>query len=724
MLDKYAVEIRVLSKKNLDLSLADETVARIRKKLPDSLKKRHELLRVATLKLLASIKGRHYNTSFGLFRFVFFTGFDEPLAEARKQGVFRASKAKFNPKLIRELLRELYASGTLSDVEQKYIRSINGLLLIAADINDQRTKIVAAASSRRYFLKTVLSIAEAKYSDLLNYFDERPEKPHIDLLFHNNKESILTSASYLMQVYREAALSLRLEDSNSIDESTDHAFYLNLFEAAFAITNYLEAEIKVDFYDYDVGVDSACKKISVDNVEFEVAKSYGYMKTELRSLSQARMYDEFVKSKSYNELLEELWEKDIQKAESFIYAIRFKPAERIVLKTIMAEYGHEVNVFSHDYSFKEEQMQMLALIDENYSSDIFSVKIYKDFTCFDLFKLQRFFGFVAFIYKKVYEKLSSDGHPNADIIRKRSILPVFDKAELVRIFQNTTGKTYSDCEGLLDKFTNDEPVENEVIDLQYKPIVTIGERYLVMPSLFAYSSIWRSLAISEKVHFSVFGKHDYMVGSVSSSLVDQGFKVKSDFYFGEDELDVVAVYGENLFLFECKNPYHPVNDFELRNTYAHLVKGFSQLNKFKKRFQDSKVLKQFLKNIHVQSGSIKNIYYGVINANRALSGFSKDGVRVFHANELVNFVSSGKIISAGDEYSCWKADSFDISDFISYMDGEIILNDMLSSRLPMPFSIAFRNYTMVFRTFQYDLSEVGSVHKKKYRYIGSVYKKF
>ncbi|WP_339651947.1 hypothetical protein, partial [Halopseudomonas pelagia] len=399
-----------------------------------------------------------------------------------------------------------------------------------------------------------------------------------------------------------------------------------------------------------------------------------------------------------------------------------EPFERIVLKTPLAEYDHQANIFSYDHLFKEEQIQAFSLINENYNRDIFKIKIYGSFTCFDLFKLQRFFGFVSFIYKKAYEKLKSDGHPNADLIRKRSVLPVFDKEVLVKIFQNTTGKSQSECEGLLETITNEKPATDEVIDLQYKPVLAIENRYLVMPAVFAYSSLWRSLAISENVHFSVFGKHDHMVKSLSATLAGQGFKVRNDFHFGEDEVDIAAVHGEHLFLFECKNPYHPVDDFELRNTYAHLIKGFSQLDKLKHRFSDPQVFNQFLRNLKVEPQPVKTTHYGVINANRALSGFTKNGIRVFHANELMNFISSGKIISDSDEYSCWRSEKFDISDLVSYIDGEVIVGDMEAHKVPMLFSVSLRNYSLHFRTFQYDLAGTNSLHKKKYRYIGPAYR--
>ena len=721
MLSLYNKEISALSKKNIDMEVRSAALSKIQEMLPSSEKKCREILKFATTVLLNSIKSRNYDDSFGMLRFVFFTHLENPFAEARKQGVFRASKTNFNPKLIKELLRELYNSQDLSDDDLHYIRSVNGLLKIVPDVLDFKNKIVAAAGARRYFLKTILSIAENKYSDLLSHYDERTEKPYVDILFHNNKESILSAASYLVQIYRETVSGLNLKDSNGIDENISHNFYYNLLEMAFSITTYLEAEIKVDFYNYAVRVDKTSENFSIDSIEFETAKSYGYTKTDLRMLSQARIYRELANAKSFTEMLEEFWLKDSQEEESIVYAIKMSPAERIVLRTLNIEYGHQANIFSQDHPFKEEQMQLLALADENYNFDVFGTKIYRDFTCFDIFKLQRFFGFIAFIYKKAYEKLRDEGHPNADMVRNRSVLPVFDKHELVMIFQNTTDKPQADCEGLLEKLTNDKSTTDEIIDLQYKPILTIEHRYLVMPTLFAYSNLCRSLAISEGVHFSVYGKHDHMVKSVSNALIDQGFTVEHDFPFGNDEIDVAAVYGEHLFLFECKNPYHPVNDFELRNTYAHLVKGFSQIAKFRERFKDRQVLDQFLKNLKIKPQTIKNVSYGVINANRALSGLSKDGVKVFHANELMNFISTGKLISAGDEYHSWRSESFHVDDLISYLSGKVITDDMIQHKLPLPFSVTFRNTRMHFRTYQYDLQATNTLQKKKYRYIGPAY---
>tara|TARA_R110001583_G_scaffold49116_1_gene153840 strand:- start:15253 stop:17427 length:2175 start_codon:yes stop_codon:yes gene_type:complete len=717
MLSVYKDEINILSKKRVNQVLQNETLLKIQDKLPESENDRYKILKKAIAELLSNIRDKNYDASFGMLRFAFYTNLKDPISEARKQGVFRASKFNFHTRLIIELIDELEAGNVLYSKDYNYINSIKNLLKIAPDVLDLKKKILTAAHSRRNFLKTILAIAETKFNDLLTDDDVLSDKDTIDRLFHRNKESILTSASYIVQIYKENLPALTISDFNHIDESIDHDYYYKLFQMAFAINVYIETEVIVDFYGYCVSESEKSSNFTIFNEEFETAKSYGYLKAYLRRQSQPNIYFKSATAESYAEMLDEIWRKDNEQDESLLFFIKDIPVERIVLKFLDFEYGHKINFFSHNFVFKEEQMLLMSLMDDNYNQDAVYTKIYRDFSCIDIFKLQRVFVFMAFGYRKAYERLKDDGHPNIDIIRKRSVLPVFGKEELVRLFKNTTGKSLSDCEGLIEKLTNREIFDDKVIDLQYKPIIAIEQRYLVMPTLFAYSDIIRSLAISENVHLSVSEKHDFMVKELSNAFSNRGFTVQHDFKFGAIEIDIAAVYGENLFLFECKNPYHPVNDFELRNTYAHLVKGFTQIKKFQERFEDRQSLDQFLRNMNIEPDSIKNIHYGIINANRALASLSKNGIKVFHANELLNFLNTGRITVDNKFYHVWKDEQFHVDDLVSYMSGEVITDDILRFKEPMPFSVSYRNSTMTFTPYQFVLNDMLDFQKKKYRYI-------
>jgi len=262
----------------------------------------------------------------------------------------------------------------------------------------------------------------------------------------------------------------------------------------------------------------------------------------------------------------------------------------------------------------------------------------------DVIKIQRYFYYVSFIYKKVYESIKSEkGEGYAFSLRKRSVIPVIKDDNLYDVLVRISGKEQESCKNFIDKFTNFYEDKNDVIDLQYKPLLKSGDNYLVMPTVIAFSNLIRSFSVTENVHLSSYDDIDYMILDVESAFKEQGFFVEKDFDYGVDEVDVVALKDNNLFLFECKNPYHPVNDFELRNTFHHISKGFSQLDKFKRIMTDQSRFKNFLSKLEIDYSKDISIHYGVINANRVMCGFSKDGFKVFHANELINFIKSGII---------------------------------------------------------------------------------
>lgn len=718
MLNNYTDEIDILSNDQV----SDEKIENIRTilqgKLPPSEKLREKILKYVTNLLIAKIKEENYRDSLGLLRFIFVGRFTNPMAEIRKQGVFRVSKANFETKIICKLINEIPKIQKLPSAEERYLRNVVTLLILAPNVKQLKNDILAAAKSSRYFIKTILALAEAKFCDLLWDGEKLSESNFLSHIFYSNKESILSSASYIVQIYRESMGETKIVDSNHIDEDlTDH--YSSLIESSFAITNYLKSEIEVDIYDYGASANSKRTAVFVTNEDFETAKEYGYTKTNLRILSQIRRHRHNLNSrKSYVELLEEIWARDCQEKESILYLIKKEPLERIVLINVLAGYGHEANVFSHDYLFSEEVIQLINLMDENYNDEAPLVKICGPFTSLDIFKIQRFFIYLGFMYHKAYWKLKRDNYENVESLRLRSVLPVMKEVHILELFEQITGKPLDDCKLLLTRLTNASIVPEETIDMQYKPVLKIEENYLILPAVFGHSNIIRSLAKSENVHFSVSGKHDYMVTSVSDALITRGFQVKHDFKFGVDEIDIIAAMDEYLFLFECKNPYHPVNEFELRNTYAHLVKGFSQLEKIKARFSDKRTFTQFLKNSSISPHSIQHVHYGIINANRTLSGLSQNGIKVFHAGEFINFLSTGKIISGSEEFATWKHETFDVNDLISYMEGNSVSNDLILHKVPIRYSVKFGDLSLHLRSFEFNLEEAYQYQRKKYRLVG------
>ena len=233
-----------------------------------------------------------------------------------------------------------------------------------------------------------------------------------------------------------------------------------------------------------------------------------------------------------------------------------------------------------------------------------------------------------------------------------------------------------------------------------------------------YSNIIRSIAIKNNVHLSSFNNLDYMVEFVANAFKSQGFQVASDFKFSQDEIDIVAYKNNHMFLFECKNPYHPVNDHELRNTYDHVCKAFKQIEKFKGILNDINKYKSFCQKLGFDISCDTVVHYGVINANRALAGYKKGGVRVLHANELVNFITTGRIVIMSEEYTCWKDEKFTLEDLISYMDGHLS-SDILDVIEKIEYRKNYRSMSLVTNTYVYQPEVHSSLLQSKYRKVES-----
>jgi hypothetical protein len=716
MLRNFESELDILSNKKIDKFSIEQTISQINKKIPNGKAIKSKLLDAAVVALKNAIKERNYEKSYGLLRFSLFADFINPMATLKNEGIFRSSKYNFDAKLISELSRYLIRCPFVSNADATYLSNVNGLLLLAPDLSNRKKKIICAATSRRYFLKSLLAITEEKFKNLLN---EPPAKNIIieDHIFNKNKESIVTGASYAMQVYREVRPELSLLEGSELDESDNENYYLDIIRDAFTITKFLEMEIQVDYFGHKTTYieNSKIKLINIINDDFELAKAHGYTKALLRAEAELYRDRKNLKESNYLSFLEHIWKTDSDRSQSRLYELRAIPKNRIVLKTTIFSYGHALNIFGSNELFSNEALQLKQFMQENYRPDVINIKLYDEFQIIDIVKLQRLFYYIGFIYDQAYKKISSEGHPDLTNIRKRSLLPLIDAAALVDIFSQISGKSKEKCEGLIGQLSYAKQTEGEFIDLQYKPFIKIDGSYLILPTIFAASDLVRSLAISKKVHLSVVEKHDPMIMTVTEVLRKKGFFVKSDFQFGKDEADIIAQKGENLFIFECKNPYHPVNDFELRNTYAHLCKGFDQLENFKNRLSDPHTLRQLLKNLGLENVNVKHTQFAIINANRALTGLMINEIQVVHANELINFISTGTITTGEIVLSCWKSKKFSSEDLSNYLSGKVLSRDLYENSLDVATGFFFRARTVAFKLYSFDVDKTSKIQAKKYR---------
>lgn len=706
--------ISKLSIKKIKREDALVIVEEIRKFLPDTQKKRKKLLKEIIDSVFLSIKNKNRLYSLGGVRFAFLSNLGDALDEIKIKGVFRCSNYNYQPGIIKELIFDICKFIEFERKDMEYFGSVLGLIALSSDIRSNQTKVIAAIKSRPGFLKTALALAESKFQDL--FFNPSFERrSRFDEVYTYSKESWISSISFAINLYFEVNGKATLLNSNYIDENINYDYYKDTFLKCFQIQDFKETEIKVDFFDYNLIFDKEKKIFWLENDSFEKAKSYGYTKTTLRlhSLSMDIAKNEGIVS--FYEAMEKLWSEFSKDEENLLYFLPKEPIERIVINACLFDYD-EFNFFGDDRLFKEELAILVALENENYSP-LLNKKILGEIRVIDIFKIQRLFYFLGFLYKKIYEKLKEERPNDAEIIRLRSLLPVISESAISNIFMRVTGHDHEECLNLINSLIAKYPSDSGFTDLQYTPIIKIENSYLILPLVLAISNLVRSIALSNNVHLSITDTRDSMVEGVTSALSSKNFQVYKEVTFGQSEIDIVAFKDGELFLFECKNPYHPVNDYELRNTYSQLKKGFYQMKKIRESLLDKDKLKVFCKKISLQISSVKNIHYSVINANRALLGYEDSGVRVLHANELMNFINSGTISSQVEVLRSWKEDSFHVSDLVRFIDGDVITKDSDDCVMITYYLHKLRSNTLVFKQIAFDLEKINNISHVKYKKI-------
>ncbi|GAA5557213.1 hypothetical protein Asch01_01932 [Acinetobacter schindleri] len=122
---------------------------------------------------------------------------------------------------------------------------------------------------------------------------------------------------------------------------------------------------------------------------------------------------------------------------------------------------------------------------------------------------------------------------------------------------------------------------DDYLDIQYSPVLSIGNELLITPTIFSTSNLIRSALIKLNRNISIINDSDKMIETLENRFKAKGFSVATEIKIGKYEIDIIAKKGQEVFVFECKNAYHPVNEFELRNSFAHISKASTQLDNLK-----------------------------------------------------------------------------------------------------------------------------------------------
>lgn len=371
-----------------------------------------------------------------------------------------------------------------------------------------------------------------------------------------------------------------------------------------------------------------------------------------------------------SETFEKLVTKILEDSDINLFGeVREFPYRRICPKIITHPYF--IKIFTTNHIYLEEKSQLNFFFLDNFlPEDYLERNIYKNFTIFDIIKLQRIFNFISITYRVFFKKSKKISKDKSILLS--SVIPIANENffnELLDKTINTDQKKFFEL--IQDVISTNFYNLDDFLDIQYTPILSLGNDFLISPTILAKSNLIRSILIKENTNLAITTNGDKMIQNLEENFKNLGFSIATEVKLGAYEIDIIAKKGNEVFIFECKNSYHPVNEFELRNSFSHIQKASNQLDNLKKMINDKSTRKNLAKKIGFSLYNV-NFHFSIILSNRMFNGYVYNSYRCINSYFLSNLLNEGLIKVNSDNYSLWQGPNFNENDLINIINGEFI----------------------------------------------------
>jgi hypothetical protein len=629
--------------------------------------------------------------------------------EARRQGMFRCSKHAFETAPLRAWLQKLREDSRqleISPDDQNYLDSVENLLVFADEARSVRAAIVEFLRQRpSTAIKSALICVDRAFRPLGNDVDEAVAA-HIRRRFDPDfftPERKAQGFSTLVSIFQEEVGFQHAKLGFVDEELIADGSYEDLLLAAAGLGDFIEAETMLDAYPYRV--ESTGKGVTISAIEerFEKAVKLGYIQADLQA--DARLHRAAVAHNESSSSIENLSEHFYQKFARDFIKLKKEPVERYAM--VLPNWPPLVDALREDRVFMEEAFYLEASAIENFVSVewLITAEIVPGVRVIDLIKVQRYFSFTSRVFFRAL-----DDHPHKlhrDRIDMYSRLPVYSAKVLTETLTFLLGGNVA--EKILPLLTYDL-TDGGHYDAQYRPLLRIGDSYLVAMAVLASSNLVRNSLYVASTRLFPKGKPDPMQTMVCQALEAKGFKVAPEFARTVDgrklEIDLLAYKDGQLFTMECKNAFHPCGPHEMRTSYAHIVKAGKQLKRAKEWLLRPGVQATIFRDLKWDAQPTEGVSTCVVTANRLFTGYSIDGHPVRQAHELKNMVQSGVIRLDGTSYRLWSGETLQANDLLTYLSDSGIVGINLDAMYRADVSRQIGSGSLTFSTYVLDLASV------------------
>lgn len=610
-------------------------------------------------------------------------------AVLKREGVFRHSSYLDNRNPIGGFVDHLLKNKVLLGFASKdinYLETIRTMDFVHALLKELRKSVVSELGKfkqteiiqvkggkyRKSRLKALLSINERVF--LYNMIGEKEHKDATSLKFYS-KEEISEAISFLLASYNKQ-FSIEQMDVYFIDDQyakSPQAENLILFACLYK--NVQDIEILVESFGYVVSEKGGTLIFECPDKNFAQSLDMSNIMQELQTqTNNFWIFKHNPEALSLFDLAEEY-----HKRFPDYFKLETDPFPRYVLKIPMPLFEYFLS--KKDMSFFKEELIIATDIQSELLLDIKDLKDYEiaeGLTFYDFFKLLRLFIIKAYLLHEKMITLQSDGERNI----AHNSFPALYKVEDLKVLLQSLAPEKA-IEQFLKMLSWDVSEKDSFLDLQYQPLVRIGDYYLVQSIILASSNIPRSIFLSENKRGNNFKarqffRHRSLAKIMSEAFTGKGFLCKSEVQVKYDsglkkhgDIDFLAYKEGLLFIAECKDSTYPTDFFELRTTHDYVQKASEQIAHILAALADPAYQKIFEQQTGIKANEIKNVVPTIVLSNRKFWGYSINGIPVRSLKEMIAFVIRGMWnfkLPDGDLYKfrLWKENEFQPADLLLF----------------------------------------------------------
>jgi hypothetical protein len=528
----------------------------------------------------------------------------------RKSPVLRASKYALNPSIPAFLCSALLECAdplSLHAGFREYLGSTQNLLKAAESFGALQSAVVRDLfAEKERVLKSALAFVELTFL-ARSEFGTLQTGGLIS-------EEMADGLSYLVYLYASRVGQARGAFGGIDPRCVTTDKYLKLIVDAHTLSEYGQWEFLVGHFGYRCGFDASTKTLRIDAPTRDFAKSLrlGYVSTFVQRLAMADRSDaeKMVSLRDVGTRLSEVLEK------LDLITLKEEPVRRWVFG--IPEVDPLQKLLQDERLFREEfenlerlSRELISSSEEIESFSINGVRMH------DLLRAQRFANVLRLIFAQFFAgRLKEEPETVA-----QSLIPVFDKPALLKFIAYGAGQ--ASAERILDSLTWKEEGKR-VFDIMYQPIIEVEQGWFMVPlQILGVSDLVRnSMQLFQKRMSD--GKNDILSERLAQVLNHASWTAKSDvtYKYGglQGDLGVIAIQGDALFVFECKNSLHPCSTAELRTSLDHILHSQEQLDRFRMLWEQQGFREYLSKRLGWKVNGVSSVTTCVVTGNRMFNG--------------------------------------------------------------------------------------------------------